>query len=109
MTIKEPIRVTDHAVLRFIERFMDFDVEVVRAHIASVCAVPAAIGAVCVRADGVKYEVRNNTVITVTADGTEPSRTTKQLNQSIIARTKSNEGYDYSDDRAAARRKRMSR
>lgn len=82
----QPIRVTDHAVLRYLERVVGFDIDAVRKHIADTCAAPAAIGAVCVRAEGYRFEITNNTVVTVRPDGVEPSNTTRQRNADIIAR-----------------------
>lgn len=74
----QPIHVTDHAVLRYMERCYGFNMELVRAHIADVCAGPAAFGASAVRAEGVKFEIDNNRVITVVPDSTLPSRTREE-------------------------------
>ena len=71
---KEPIRVTDHAVLRYMERAMGLNVEIVREHILSVCADAAAFGAVCVRAEGLRFEIIENRIVTVAPDGVQPSR-----------------------------------
>jgi hypothetical protein len=71
---KESLRVTDHAVLRYLERAMEFEIEKVREHIA------------CIRADGLRYEIRNNTVITITPDDGNLSKTNKRLNQEAINR-----------------------
>ena len=62
------MRVTDHAVIRFLERAKGFDIEAVRTHIASLCAQPMAVGAICVRAEGVKFEIDpcTQTVVTCT-------------------------------------------
>ncbi|QPF87001.1 hypothetical protein IC762_12175 [Bradyrhizobium genosp. L] len=72
---RDPIIVTDHAVLRYMERAMDLNVEVVRQHILAVCANAAAFGAVCVRAEGLRFEINGNRICTVTPDHTEPSKT----------------------------------
>lgn len=82
----EPIRVSDHAVLRYLERVMDFNIDMVRKHIADTCAGPAAIGAVCVRAEGVRFEIINNAVTTITPDRINPSQTSRDRNQRVIAR-----------------------
>jgi len=82
-----PLRVTDHAVLRYLERAMGFNIDIVREHIASVCAGPAAVGAVCVRAENVRFEIVNNTVTTVTPDRINPSHTSRERNQRTIERT----------------------
>ncbi len=84
---QEPVRVTDHAVLRYMERAMDLNIEIVRDHIASICAGPAAVGAVCVRSEGVRFEIVNNAVTTVTPDRANPSNTSRERNQRHIERT----------------------
>ena len=83
---KEPIRVSDHAVLRYMERAMNLNVEIVREHIASLCQPAVHAGAVCVRTEGVRFEISNNAVTTVTPDRTTPSNTTKARNQRFIER-----------------------
>ena len=83
---KDPIRVSDHAVLRYMERAMNLNVEIVREHIASLCQPASHAGAVCVRAEGVRFELSNNVVTTVTPDRVTPSNTTKARNQRIIER-----------------------
>lgn len=86
IVVKEPVRVSDHAVLRYMERVMGLDVEKVRAHIHDVCSPAASIGAVCVRAEGHRFEIVNNAVLTVTPDRLGPSKTTQARNQRIIER-----------------------
>lgn len=84
---KEPLRVTDHAVLRYMERAMGLNVELVRSHILSICAGSAAIGAVCLRSEGVRFEIVNNTITTVAPDnGIDLSKTTRARNQRFIER-----------------------
>lgn len=72
---KEPLIVTDHAVLRYFQRHYGFDMELVRTHIAGLCADAAAFGAVCVRAEGLRFEIADNKVVTVAPDGAVPNRT----------------------------------
>jgi hypothetical protein len=62
------MRVTDHAVLRYLERAKGFDLEAVRSHIETLCAQPMAVGAICVKAEGVKFEIdpHTRTVVTCT-------------------------------------------
>lgn len=76
----EPLRVTDHAVLRYMERVLGFDIEGVREHIKAICAPAAAIGATCLRAEGVKFEftASTNTVTTVVPDGPLPNVTSRE-------------------------------
>lgn len=57
--------VTDHAVLRFLERVHGVDVEAARRHIAGRCTNGNSKGAVGVLADGVRYVIRNSCVVTV--------------------------------------------
>lgn len=76
-----PIKVTDHAVLRYLERVQGFNIEAVREHISKVCAGPAAAGAMTLRAEGVRFTFSRDrkTVTTVMPDdGTLPCRTTIQ-------------------------------
>ena len=82
-----PIRVTEHAVVRYLERAMGFNIEAVRQHIADTCSGAAAAGAVCVRAEGLRFEIANNTVTTITPDRVAPSLTGRERNQRLIERT----------------------
>ena len=72
---KEPIYVTDHAVLRYLERAMGLNTELVRQHIMALCGGAAAFGASCVRAEGLRFEINGTRICTVTPDHTLPSRT----------------------------------
>jgi len=76
---KTPVQVTEHAICRYLERAYGFNIEAIREHIAGICSAPAALGAVCVRAEGVRFEIVDNRVVTVTPDGAIPSRTGQQL------------------------------
>lgn len=82
----DPIRVSDHAVLRYMERSMGLNVDLVRQHIADICSGAAAVGAVCVRSEGLRFEIGKNVVITVRPDGQSPSRTDRDRNQRAIER-----------------------
>jgi hypothetical protein len=68
-------RVTDHAVLRYLERAKDFDIEAVRAHIAITCAAAASVGAANLPAEGVKFALDKGVVVTVRPDGGPPCAT----------------------------------
>lgn len=83
---RDPIRVTDHAVLRYLERAMGLNVEIVREHIAAICSGPVAFGAVCVRAEGLRFEIAHNAVTTVVPDRQQPSNISRERNQHKIAR-----------------------
>lgn len=86
---KEPVRVTDHAVIRYLERAMGLNIEIVRDHIASLCAAPAAYGATALRAEGVKFEIVNGAVTTVVPDtGITINKTSRERNQHKIERKK---------------------
>ena len=84
----EPLRVSDHAVLRYLERGMGLEIEKVRQHIADLCAGPAAIGAVCVVSEKLRFEITGNTVVTVRPDRGSPGGVTRERNQRIIQREK---------------------
>lgn len=70
---KDPPIVTDHAVCRYLERAMGLNIDAVRQHIIGVCATPAAFGVRAVRAEGVKFLIEDNTIITVTPDTGHPN------------------------------------
>lgn len=78
---KEPLIVTDHAICRFLERAYGFNIEAIREHIIGICSAPAAFGAVCVRAEGVRFEIERGRVVTVTPDGQTPNRTAQKIAQ----------------------------
>jgi hypothetical protein len=83
---RDPIRISDHAVLRYLQRAMGLNIELVREHIATVCAAPAAFGAVCVRAEGLRFEIVNGVVTTVAPDNGLPSRNSRERNQQKLVR-----------------------
>ena len=61
-----PVKVSEHAVLRYIERVHDIPVEKIKDHIAMLCEKGASLGAACVKAESVRFVLgRDNTVITV--------------------------------------------
>lgn len=57
--------VTDHAVLRYLQRVMGFDVEAVRTMISGIVAGPVGIGASAFSSGGVTYKFDHNRVVTV--------------------------------------------
>lgn len=61
------ISVSDHAVLRYLERVKGFDIDAVRNHIAGICK--GVVTARCVRAENADFIVKNNTVVTVKPHG----------------------------------------
>lgn len=82
---KKPVRVSDHCVLRYLERAMDLNIEVVRDHILSICSAPASFGAVCVRSEGLRFEIVSGTITTVVPDHQHPSNTGRSRAQNKIA------------------------
>lgn len=59
------VRLSEHALLRFIERICDIDVEEIRARILSPAVVAAVqAGASAVTIENVKFIVKGNTIIT---------------------------------------------
>lgn len=60
-----PDFVTDHALVRYLERVLDFDVESVRSSIAKETADAISVGAAGMRIDGRRYIFKNGYVITV--------------------------------------------
>jgi hypothetical protein len=62
------MRVSDHAVLRAVERIYGFNVDKVRADIAEAVA-RAPEGASAIIKDRVKYVIKDNTVVTVRPEG----------------------------------------
>lgn len=62
--------VSDHAVLRYLQRVLGVDVEQLRGMIAEACERHQ--GAPCVRAGGARFLMRDGRVVTVLADGTVP-------------------------------------
>jgi hypothetical protein len=66
----QSVHVTDHALIRYIERVHGIDLEDVRAEVARVCEQAAGVsGNVTIRADGHFFECRDGTVVTVTPVG----------------------------------------
>lgn len=67
--------VSDHAVLRFLQRVQGIDIEKVREHIATTCAPAIAACATTLKADGAQYCFRNGAVITVRRATVNPCKT----------------------------------
>ncbi|BCH63234.1 hypothetical protein RvVAT039_04500 [Agrobacterium vitis] len=56
--------VTDHAVLRFLERRHGIDVEAIRTEIRIMCSTGVRFGAAKVIADGMKFVIQDEGVVT---------------------------------------------
>lgn len=52
---RDPLEVSEHAIVRYLERGMGFNLDIVRQHIKSICEGAHAIGAVSVRAEGLRF------------------------------------------------------
>ena len=63
------VSVTDHAVLRYLERVHGVDVATVRASIAATCERGADAGASSVRLNKVRFVLRGRMVVTTTVRG----------------------------------------
>lgn len=83
---KDACRVSDHAICRYLERAMGLNIDLVREHILTLCAGPASFGAVCVRAEGLRFETAHNAVVTVAPDHQLPSNTSRDRARDKIAR-----------------------
>ncbi len=58
------VPVTDHAVLRYLQRHCDIDVEAFRQAIAAACASGIEAGAPCVRFDGARFIIKRGWAVT---------------------------------------------
>lgn len=68
-----PIRVTNHAILRYLERAHGLDIELIRRHIAGRCATGAQLGAIAVTVDSVKFVLEANAADTAVVTVLKPS------------------------------------
>lgn len=59
------VHVTDHAIIRYLERACGVDVDAIRAEIARTVRRGVAQGASGVRVDGLNYRLAGATVVTV--------------------------------------------
>jgi phage baseplate assembly protein gpV len=71
--------VSDHAVLRYLERAHRLDVEAVRRHLAGLTVTAVRLGAIAVTVENVKLVLKRNaagdrTVVTTTIMPSWPSR-----------------------------------
>ncbi|MFC3074672.1 hypothetical protein [Shinella pollutisoli] len=72
-----PVQVTDHAVLRYLERAHGLDVEAIRRHIAGQCATGAQLGAIGVVVEHVKFVLATrdgDTTVITALKATWPTR-----------------------------------
>lgn len=59
------VEVTDHAVLRYLERAQGLDIEGLRSEIRQIVLKGAELGASAVHYEGMRFVLRNNSVTTV--------------------------------------------
>jgi hypothetical protein len=59
------VLVSDHAVLRYLERAHGLDIGAVRDHLAERAATAADLGALAVKIEGVKLVLRGHVLVTV--------------------------------------------
>lgn len=71
--------VSDHAVLRYLERVQGFDIEAVRTHIGIVCRSACRAGAASLKTEGVEFQFTDGIVVTVTPKTRGPSKTRQRL------------------------------
>lgn len=64
------ITVTDHALMRYLERVMGYDLQPIRARIAEAVRTGTEAGAKCVSAEGVTFHLDGFKVITITPGAT---------------------------------------
>ena len=67
-----PLFVTDHAILRYIERVLDFDLDQIRHRIRNICEEPAAAGAVAITYEGFTYMFSPDRTKVVTVKPAQP-------------------------------------
>lgn len=73
--MKKPVaHVTDHAVLRYLERAKGIDIEAVRAELGHAVDKAIEMGAGAAIVDGVKYVLRDRCVVTVALAQEPPLR-----------------------------------
>ncbi len=66
MSKKLPIKVTDHCIVRYLERVLCIDVDQIRDRITADCREAIDAGASSIKVNGVQYHLENRTVVTVT-------------------------------------------
>jgi hypothetical protein len=66
--------VSDHALLRYLERVKGIDVEAARAEVIEICKVAAHLGNYCATRDGHIYVLHGCWVTTVTGKGDRMTR-----------------------------------
>lgn len=70
----KPDDVSDHAVLRYLERVCGFDIDAIRRRCAELCAPAVAAGATSVQIDGHLYILAGGRLVTVRPTGPHHGR-----------------------------------
>ena len=83
--IAPTVKVSDHALLRYLERVLGIDVEKHRAKIAEITGIAASLDAPSVAHDGHIFIIENYAVKTVLPKGGRPSRRSRRAQHSQYA------------------------
>ncbi len=59
------VRITDHAILRYLERAHGLDVDAVRRHMVGLAATAGELGAIAVTVENVKLRLEAGVCVTV--------------------------------------------
>lgn len=62
------VRVSDHAIIRYLERVEGLDMDIIRAEILAIAGPAAAAGAKVLRRDGYTYIIERGAIVTVLPD-----------------------------------------
>lgn len=76
--------VSDHAVLRYMERVQGFDIEAVRQHIGTLCRSACRAGAASLKTEGVEFQFADGKVVTVTPKTRGPSKTRQRMSRDKV-------------------------
>lgn len=79
------ISVSDHAVIRWLERAKGMDIAAVRREIAKVCEKGVQMGAEGVKVNGVHFRLAGNVVCTVVRSATQTHKPIKEPKRSRAA------------------------
>lgn len=77
--MSKPVHVTDHALVRYLERVRGFKFDKERAEIQRVCAGFGDMDFATINKDGFLYEIVNGSVVTIAPRGYGPSKTKRRL------------------------------
>lgn len=79
------IEVTDHAIVRWLERVHGVDMDAVRAEIAAACRTGVSLGACSVKVQNVKFQLDENKVCTILLTSEHRSGPVKEPKRSRAA------------------------